>query len=56
MANANCRDEMGDQLIPVSLISRTEYIVMRGFLASNEHAFVLAVTDQTEVKGWRRLV
>ena len=48
MQNGSCRDAMGDQLIPTTVIG-TEYIVMRGFLGSDEHAFVLAVTDGTEV-------
>jgi gliding motility-associated-like protein len=48
MQNSNCRDMMGDQLIPISVIG-TDYIVMRGFLNSDEHAFVLATQNNTTV-------
>jgi gliding motility-associated-like protein len=48
MQNSNCRDMMGDQLIPISVIG-TDYIVMRGFLNSEEHAFVLATQNNTTV-------
>ena len=48
MQNGSCRDLMGDQLIPTTVIG-TEYIVMRGFLGSDEHAYVLAVNDGTDV-------
>ncbi|MEX1188529.1 MAG: gliding motility-associated C-terminal domain-containing protein [Bacteroidia bacterium] len=48
MRNGNCRDLMGDQIVPISVIG-TEYIVMRGFLSSTEYAFVLATEDATEV-------
>lgn len=48
MQNSNCRDMMGDQLIPISVIG-SEYIVMRGFLNSDEHVFVLATQNNTTV-------
>jgi gliding motility-associated-like protein len=48
MQNSNCRDMMGDQLVPTSVIG-TDYIVMRGFLSSSEHVFVLATQNNTTV-------
>ena len=48
MVNSQCRDLMGDQIVPISVIG-TEYIVMRGFLNTTEYAFVLATQDGTDV-------
>lgn len=47
-ALGGCRDLMGDQLVPTGVIG-TEYIVMKGFLNSNERAYVLAIENNTEV-------
>lgn len=47
-ALGGCRDLMGDQLVPVGVIGR-EYIVMKGFLNSEERVYVLATTNNTEV-------
>lgn len=43
-----CRDLLGDQLVPVGVIGR-EYIVMKGFLNSEERAYILATANNTEV-------
>ena len=43
-----CRDLMGDQLVPTGVIGK-EYIVMKGFLNSEERVYVLATTNNTEV-------
>jgi gliding motility-associated-like protein len=48
MVNNACRDLMGDQLVPVNVLGR-EYIVMRGFLSNDEHAYVLATENGTDV-------
>lgn len=50
-----CRDMMGDQIVPTSVIG-TEYIVMRGFLNSTEYVSVLAVSDNTEINVGGNLV
>ena len=47
-ALGGCRDLMGDQLVPVGVIGR-EYIVMKGFLNSEERVYVMATTNNTEV-------
>jgi gliding motility-associated-like protein len=44
-----CRDLLGDQLVPVSMVG-TDYIVMKGFLnAGGDRAYVLATADSTEI-------
>ncbi|MCC5945070.1 MAG: T9SS type A sorting domain-containing protein [Bernardetiaceae bacterium] len=43
-----CYDLAGDQLVPDNIIG-TDYIVLRGQLAGNEIAYVLAIEDNTEV-------
>lgn len=48
MVNGSCRDMMGDQIVPTNVIG-TEYIVMRGFLNSDEHVFILATEDGTDI-------
>jgi len=48
MSNGSCRDLMGDQIIPVSLVGM-EYIVMRGFLSADEYAFILGTQDGTDI-------
>jgi len=47
-ALGGCRDLMGDQLVPVGVIGR-EYIVMKGFLNSEERVYVLATANNTQV-------
>lgn len=46
----NCRDLVGDQLVPVNIIG-TEYITMRGRLFPNmqESAYILATENNTEI-------
>ena len=48
MTNDSCRDLWGDQIIPVELVGK-QYIVMRGFLVTDEYAFILATEDATDV-------
>ncbi len=48
MSNDTCRDLWGDQIIPVELVG-LQYIVMRGFLLTDEYAFVLATEDATDI-------
>ena len=47
-AQQGCRDLMGDQLVPTGVIG-TEYIVMKGFLGSEERAYVLATENNTSI-------
>jgi len=46
--NQNCRDLMGDQIVPTTVIG-TEYIIMKGFLNNTEKAYILATQDNTEI-------
>lgn len=50
VANNGCRDMMGDQIVPTSIIGN-EYIVMKGFLNANanEQVFILATQDNTDI-------
>lgn len=43
-----CRDALGDQIIPVNVAGK-EYIVPRGFLRVQDHVFITATEDNTEV-------
>ena len=43
-----CRDGLGDQIIPVNVAGK-EYIVPRGFLRIQDHVFITATEDNTEV-------
>ena len=43
-----CYDVNGDQLIPVSFVGH-EYLVMKGKVASDEHYFVTALQNNTQV-------
>jgi gliding motility-associated-like protein len=43
-----CRDLIGDQIVPVDVIG-DEYIVMRGFLNSQERFFITATENATEI-------
>ncbi|MFN4122310.1 MAG: gliding motility-associated C-terminal domain-containing protein [Flavobacteriales bacterium] len=43
-----CRDLIGDQIVPVDVIG-DEYIVMRGFLNSDERFFVTATENNTQI-------
>ena len=46
--HGGCRDLIGDQLIPTSIIGH-EYIVMKGRLTIPEFAYVLATVDNTQI-------
>ena len=46
--NGGCHDLLGDQLVPVE-VAGTEYIVLKGFLASQEYLFITAIEDDTEL-------
>lgn len=46
--NGGCRDLLGDQLVPVE-VAGSEYIVMKGFLASEENIFITATENNTKV-------
>jgi gliding motility-associated-like protein len=46
--NGGCRDMLGDQLVPVE-VAGTEYVVLRGFLTSQEYIFVTAIEDDTDL-------
>lgn len=50
VANNGCRDMMGDQIVPTSIIG-TEYIVMKGFLNANadEQVFILGTQNNTDI-------
>jgi gliding motility-associated-like protein len=43
-----CRDVMGDQIVPTNILG-TEYIAQKGFLNDDDHVYVLAVDNNTEV-------
>ena len=43
-----CRDLIGDQIVPVDVVG-DEYIVMRGYLNSQERFFVTATEDATQI-------
>ncbi len=47
-AYGGCRDQLGDQIVPVSVIG-TRYLVLWGFLNNQDKVFVLATEDETEV-------
>jgi gliding motility-associated-like protein len=44
-----CRDQLGDQLIPVDKIG-TKYVVQRGLLNGAEMAFVVGTSDNTQIR------
>ncbi len=46
--NSTCRDLLGDQIIPVNVTGK-EYIVLKGSLADNEFAYVMATENNTKV-------
>lgn len=46
--NGACRDLLGDQLIPVE-VAGNEYVVLRGFLSSQEYLFITATENDTEI-------
>ena len=48
MAKNGCRDIHGDQIVPTELIGQ-EYIVMKGYLTSNERIFITATENSTEI-------
>lgn len=43
-----CRDGLGDQIIPANVAGK-EYIVVHGFLNVQDHVFITATEDNTEV-------
>ncbi len=47
-SNGGCKDLIGDQLIPVSIIG-TEYIAMKGRLTEPEFFYVVATQNDTEI-------
>lgn len=46
--NGGCRDMLGDQLVPVE-VAGNEYVVLRGFLQSQEYIFITAIEDDTDI-------
>ncbi len=46
--NGGCRDLIGDQLVPTE-VAGVEYVVIRGFLQSQEYFFTTATEDDTEL-------
>jgi gliding motility-associated-like protein len=48
MGLQSCFDLIGDQIVPLEIIGM-EYIVMKGFLSSEERIFVTATEDNTEI-------
>lgn len=46
--NGACRDLIGDQMIPVK-VAGMEYVVLKGFLTTNEFVFITATEDNTNV-------
>ena len=48
VAQANCRDLIGDQLVPTNVIG-DEYIVIKGYLNIDDKVYVTAAFDNTEV-------
>jgi hypothetical protein len=43
-----CRDILGDQLVPVA-VAGTEYVVLKGFLDTQEYLFITATEDATDI-------
>ncbi|MBN1599620.1 MAG: PKD domain-containing protein [Bacteroidales bacterium] len=43
-----CKDILGDQIVPVDLIGQ-EYIVMKGFLSSEERVFITGTVNGTQI-------
>ncbi|MBI5217431.1 MAG: PKD domain-containing protein [Bacteroidia bacterium] len=48
VAKDGCRDLIGDQTIPVTIIGK-EYIIMKGQITTDERFFVLATENNTDV-------
>jgi gliding motility-associated-like protein len=46
--NGGCRDLIGDQMVPIE-VTGSEYVVVKGFLASTEYLFITAITNNTKV-------
>ncbi|MEX1241216.1 MAG: hypothetical protein WEB30_15940, partial [Cyclobacteriaceae bacterium] len=46
--NGGCRDILGDQLVPVE-VAGSEYVVLKGFLDTQEYLFITATEDDTEI-------
>ena len=46
--NPTCADVIGDQLVPTK-VAGLEYVILRGYLGSDEYAIVTAIEDGTEV-------
>ena len=46
--NGGCRDILGDQLVPVE-VAGSEYVVLKGFLDSQEYVFITAIEDGTQL-------
>ncbi|MEO5602040.1 MAG: gliding motility-associated C-terminal domain-containing protein [Cyclobacteriaceae bacterium] len=46
--NGGCRDILGDQLVPVE-VAGTEYVVLKGFLDTQEFLFITATDDDTKI-------
>lgn len=46
--NGGCRDMLGDQLVPVE-VAGTEYVVVKGFLQTQEFMFITATADDTKI-------
>lgn len=46
--NGGCRDMLGDQLVPVE-VAGNEYVVLRGFLQSQEYIFITAIEEDTDI-------
>ncbi|MBU0486328.1 MAG: hypothetical protein KKA07_08210, partial [Bacteroidetes bacterium] len=50
VAKDGCRDIIGDQIVPISIIG-TEYAIMKGQVSTGESVFILATQDNTEVSA-----
>ncbi|HET9486821.1 MAG TPA: gliding motility-associated C-terminal domain-containing protein [Chryseosolibacter sp.] len=46
--NGGCRDILGDQLVPVE-VAGSEYVVLKGFLTTQEYLFITATEDDTQI-------
>lgn len=46
--NGGCHDMLGDQLVPVG-VAGNEYVVLKGFLYSQEYLFITAIEDDTRI-------
>jgi gliding motility-associated-like protein len=46
--NGVCRDLLGDQMVPIE-VTGSEYVVVKGFLASTEYLFITAIANDTKI-------